>query len=170
MSYITPICKDFDPAQACNYRPISFCPKFWKELYIMKCLLSFTLAPSYLTASLVIVLLVLHRKLFSMSHTTACHKPLDKRVSTAVIFFLTSLKHLIMFHICYLSSIFIKLVLPAFFIIGLRTTFQQEKNCVILNGQTSSPQVISSGVSQGSILGPLLFTIWLIQSPFIKVN
>ena len=72
MSYITPICKDFDPAQACNYRPISFCPKFWKELYIMKCLLSFTLAPAYLTASLVIVQLVLHRKLFSMSHTTAC--------------------------------------------------------------------------------------------------
>ena len=71
MSYITPIYKDVDPAQACNYRPISFCPKFWKELYIMKCLLSFILAPSYLTASLVIVPLVLHRKLFSMSHMTA---------------------------------------------------------------------------------------------------
>ena len=45
MSYITPIYKDGDPAQVCNYRPIPFCPKLWNDLYIMKCLLSFILLP-----------------------------------------------------------------------------------------------------------------------------
>ena len=61
MSHITPIYKDGDPAQACNYRPISLLSllsKILERIVQMKCLLSFILTPSYLIASLVFVQVV----------------------------------------------------------------------------------------------------------------
>ena len=92
-----------------------------------------------------------------MSHMTACHNPLDKIVSTAVIFFDLSkafdhVSHLL--PLFYLHYIGITSLLHHWF----RTTFQEEKKCVVSNGQTSSLQDVSS---QGSILGPLLFTIYM---------
>ena len=85
MSHITPIYKDGDPTQACNYRPISLLsllPKILVRIVHNEVLLSFILTPSYLIDSLVFIQVVPHT---DVSHDW--HKQLDKRVSTAVIFF-----------------------------------------------------------------------------------
>ena len=116
---IPPFYKDGDPAQACNYRLESFSSRIVHN----KCLLSFILVPSYLIARLVFIQVVLHRKPFSISHMSGTSHLINE--CPLLSSFLTALMHLIMFHIRYFSSIFIRLLFQAFFIVCLRITIQE---------------------------------------------
>ena len=87
-------------------------------------------------------------------------KPFDKRVSTAVIFFDRSnafdhVSHSLL--LFYLHKIVITGLLYRLF----KDYHSGRKQYVVLTGHTSSPQGVSSGVPQGSIFGPLLFTIYM---------
>ena len=47
----------------------------------------------------------------------------------------------------------------------LRNYLHERDQRVVLNGQTSSWELIKSGVPQGSVLGPLMFLIYINHLP-----
>ena len=80
------------------------------------------------------------------------------------LFSLTFQKLLIRFPIRVSSEHLLKLVLPVLCTLGLLTWFADylsgRMQRIVLNGHSSQVTKVSSGVPQGSILGPLLFSIY----------
>ena len=52
----------------------------------------------------------------------------------------------------------------------LKSSLQDRKQCVRINGQYSDAANVTSGVSQGSILGPLLFVIHVNDIPELFIG
>ena len=165
---VTPIYKDSDPLHPSNYRPISILPVVMKvfERAVQKQLLA------YLKKN---AILCEQQSGFREKHSTATAttevtdfilKNMDQGLYTGAVYL--DLKKAF-------DSVDIDTLLFKFDCLGIRNTehlwFQNyltnRSQCVIHNGSLSQEKLITSGVPQGSILGPVLFVLFVNDFPSV---
>ena len=165
---VTPIYKDSDPLNPSNYRPISILPVVMKvfERAVQKQLVAYLKKHSVLCEQ---------QSGFREKHSTATAttevtdfilKNMDEGLYTGAVYL--DLKKAF-------DSVDIDTLLFKLDCLGIRNTeylwfanyLTNRNQCVIHNGKLSEEQLITSGVPQGSILGPVLFVLFVNDFPSV---
>ena len=162
LSNVTPVYKAGDLSLTTNYRPISLLSlpsKLLERIVHMKLL-------SYLQSNSLLSHCQFGFRPFSSTQeaiifaTTDWHKILDMKANVAAMFFDLSKAFDTIPHsgiLNALSNVGVSGPLYKWF----SSYLSNRQQCVVLEGHSSSPANISSGVPQGSILGPLLFILYM---------
>ena len=161
-SNVTPVYKAGDPKCVTNYRPISLLslPSKLLERIVHSRLLSYILSNSILSTSQFGFRPSSSTQEAIITATEEWHHHLDAKANVAVVFFdlskaFDSVPHLGLLRA--LSRIGVSGYLHRWFSSYLTGRSQR----VVLDGCSSASLPIHSGVPQGSILGPLLFSIYI---------
>ena len=97
-----------------------------------------------------------------ISATTDWHKILDMKANVAAVFFDLSKAFDTIPHSAILNALSnVGVSGPLYKRFSSYMYLSSRQQCVVLEGHSSSPANISSGVPQGSILGPLLFILYM---------
>ena len=163
-SNVVPVFKRGDPKFATNYRPISLLslPSKLLERIIHTRLMNHLLSNNLLSSKQFSFRPSSSTQEALISASSIWHQYLDKRLSVGAIFFDLSKAFDRVPHAKLLSalrSVGVGGSILAWFSDYLSNRTQQ----VVLDGCSSSPRKVLSGVPQGSILGPLLFIIYMDQ-------
>ena len=159
---VTPVFKSGDPSNAANYRPITLLSLISKSLErlvhnaIMDHLLKnnllsdkqFGFRPGASTQEAVLQV------------TRACHLAMELGNSTGCVFFDISKAFDTLPHHLVLLSL-VKVGISGSLLLWLQDYLTDRSQRVVLYGAASQPANVTSGVPQGSILGPLLFIIFM---------
>ena len=162
LSHITPVYKAGDPSLVSNYRPISLLslPSKVLERIVHNKLLHHLLSNSLLSTSQFGFRPFSSTQEAIISATTDWHKFLDLKANVAAVFFDLSKAFDTIPHsgiLNALSNVGVSGPLYKWF----SNYLSNRRQCVVLDGHTSSLANVSSGVPQGSILGPLLFVLYM---------
>jgi len=162
LANITPVYKAGDPKLVSNYRPIALLslPSKLLERIVHSRLLSHVLSNSFLSLRQFGFRPASSTQEAILSATKDWHQYLDRKSNVAAIFFDLSKAFDTVPHrglISALSRIGVSGSLLRWFTSYLSDRRQQ----VVVDGSTSASSLVRSGVPQGSILGPLLFSIYI---------
>ena len=171
LSNITPVYKAGDPSLVSNYRPISLLslPSKILERIVHNKLLDYFLSNSLLFRSQFGFQPSSSTQEALISATTDWHKLLDSMANVAAVFFDLSKAF---------DSIPHSSILNALSGVGISGSLHQwfasylsnRRQCVVLDGCSSTPADVSSGVPQGSILGPLLVILYMDSITLVQLS
>ena len=171
LSNITPVYKAGDPSLVSNYCPISLpsLPSKILERIVYNKLLDYLLSNSLLSRSLFGFWPSSTTQEALISAITDWHKLLDSKANVAAVFFdlskaFDSIPHSSILNA--LSGVGISGSLHRLF----ASYLSYRRQCVVLDGCSSTPAAISSGVPQGSILGPLLFILYMDSITIVQLS
>ena len=164
LSNVTPVYKAGDPKLVSNYRPISLLslPSKILERFVHNKLLHYLLSNSLLSHAQFGFRPSSSTQEAIISATTDWHSMLDSKANVAAVFFDLSKAFDTIPHagiLNALSGVGISGPLLRWFFSYLSNRHQRAR--VVLDGSTSSQADVTSGVPQGSILGPLLFILYM---------
>ena len=159
---IVPIPKSGDPTNPSNYRPISILSLLSKllERHVYNLLSAHFL--SFSPLSLCQCGFTSNRSTISalLSFTHDCHRALDNGNELCSIYFDLSKAFDTVPHIPLINKLASMQVNP-FLLRWINNYLTNRSQSVALNGVQSSPLTVISGVPQGSVLGPLLFLVYI---------
>ena len=170
LSNITAVYKVGDPSLVSNYRPISLLslPSKILERIVHNKLLDYLLSNSLLSRSQFGFRPSSSTQEALISATTDWHKLLDSKANVAAVFFdlskvFDSIPHSGILNA--LSGVSISGSLHQWF----ASYLSNPRQCVVLDGCSSTSADVSSGVPQGSILGPLLFILYMYSITLVQL-
>ena len=171
LSKITPVYKAGDPSLVSNYHPISLLslPSKILERIVHNKLLDYLLSNSLLSRSQFGFRPSSSTQEALISAITDWHKLLDSKENVAAVFFdlskaFDSIPHSGILNA--LSSVGISGSLHQWF----ASYLSNRRQCVLLDGCSSTPADVSSGDPQGSILGPLLFILYMDSITLVQLS
>ena len=162
LSNVTPVYKSGDKSLISNYRPISLLsiPSKLLERIVHRRLLHHLLDNSFLSPRQFGFRPGSSTQEALLTATHDWHRCLDRGLSTAALFLDLSKAFDRVPHgklLCSLSSVGVSGPLLQWF----QSYLSDRSQRVVLNGHSSSALSVKSGVPQGSILGPLLFIVYI---------
>ena len=165
---VTPVHKAGPKTDPSNYRPISVLPVFSKilERAVHGMVYSY-LQENKLLSSIQSGFRPLHSTSTCLTHVTNnLLENMDKGLTTGLLFLDLSKVFDTLDHNIMLDMLTVNRAAVQWFRSYLTTCTQS----VNVNGVLSEPQIINFGVPQGSVLGPLLFIIYINELPNVVVS